>query len=170
MSSFLDFTSDQIYAPGMSCVGPQLFHNVFTHPWKCYAFKNPRFGFCLYDQAAVVIQNFLRGETELSATMFAEPERFRTENGDAVLYDVLVIDSIWVNEFGDLLFKEINWADLRSRLEPLRDRRVAFLDTTYPHFGALGDAQLINRINRWELKRHRTIQERRHRLLDILAE
>lgn len=167
MSSFFDFDQDVIYSPGMTCVYDQLFDGVFTR-WKAYPFRQRELGFRLYDEPAVVIENLFRGETEQSAMLFAEPERFLRENGEAVEYDVLVVESRWLS-YGSFFFEQLNWDDLHTRLKPYHDQRLVFLDCHYPHYGYLQNIHLLRKLTREELHYHYSWQTARHRLLEIFT-
>lgn len=168
MISFFDFDRDIVYAPGMTCVFDQLFDGIFTHRWKVYPFRKRELGFRLYDKPAVVIENLFRGESERSATLFAEPERFLQENGRAVVYDVLAVESRWLS-YNEYFFEKMNWNDLRARLEPFRDRRLVFLDCQYPHYGYLQNIRLLRTLTHEELQHQSNWQTSRHRLLDIFT-
>ena len=168
MTSFFDFARDVVYAPGMTCVYDQLLDGVFAHRWKGYPFRKQVFGSKLYDAPAAVMENIFRGETERTATLYAEPERFLRENGGAVKYDVLAIESRWLG-CGDYFFDQMDWNDLRVRLEPYRERRLVFLDCQYPHYGYLQNIRLLRTLSSEELQYQRRWQTARQCLLEIFA-
>lgn len=169
MSNFFDFDHDIVYAPGATCVYNQLFHGAFRHPWKAYQFLKLERGFRLYDEPATVIGNLFRGETERSASLFAEPDRFLTENADGpVTYDLLAVESRWLT-YGAHLFDRLDWADLAARLRPFHDRRLVFIDCDYPHYGYLQNIRLVRQISADELEDQRRWQDARHRLLEVFS-
>jgi hypothetical protein len=169
MSSFFDFQNNIVYAPGMTCVYNQLFDGVFTNPWKAYIFKPLELGFQLYDKPAIVIENLFKGETECSATLFAEPERFLEENGKKVEYDILVIESRWLF-YKNFFFEQLDWNELRDRLILYFDRPLVFLDCYYPHYGYLQNIHLIRQLSEDELNEHYSWQTARHNLLKLFRQ
>lgn len=167
MNSFFNFDTDVVYAPGISCVYNQLFDGVFATPWKAYPFRQSNLNFNLYDKSEVVIENFFKGETTLTSTLYTNSQQFLRENGKLVEYDILAIESRWLSHGN--LFEGLDWKNLAVRLEPFSNKRLIFLDCQYPHYGYLQNINLLRELSAEELQRQHISQMIRHRFLKILT-
>lgn len=170
MSSFFDFQNNIVYAPGSTCVYNQLFKGVFAKSWKAYNFKSLEMGFKLYDKPELVIENLFKGETERTATLFAESERFLTENKTKVEYDILLVESRWLY-YRNYFFEDLDWEELYNKLTPFfKKTHLVFLDCYYPHYGYLQNIHLIRQLSEEELDKHYSWQTARHYLLKMFRQ